>query len=537
MTENNRPVKSCGNDRFPPKIEFGRYEIDTWYSAPYPEEYANAPKVYLCEFCLKYMKTRTILRRHLSKCPWRHPPGNEIYRDGDLSVFEVDGAIGKLYCQNLCLIVKLFLDHKTLYYDVEPFLFYVLTKNDSHGCHLVGYFSKEKACQQKYNVSCIMTLPQYQRQGYGRFLIDFSYLLSRKEGQHGSPEKPLSELGLVTYTNYWKSVLIEYLYEETCLKTPATGGKSVTLQSISDTTGMDPHDVASTLQQLDFIRVRKGKLTIVINEKVMLEHVEKIAGQKRIPLDDDALQWTPVVVPMNLFEGTGMYYGNDDTTAKEEMVKIEDGMHMSPGGSRESSPERLKSRADDESDISEHSNDEMDVENVMTTNSDNSCEPTSLTSNDVESDDVKSNDSKPNGVKSYDSKPNGVKSNDSEPNGVKSNGIKSGDVELSEIEKKVVEPEKEECESQDSGIGSQNVDEPAPTSDTNTDSGVTSNEISGLNSPAGDENTVSTTTDVNEQKEENEDPGDDKTVDSSPTGEESTYLVDNMREKCNVSGS
>lgn len=26
----------------------------------------------------------------------------------------------------------------------------------------------------KYNLSCIMTLPQYQRRGYGRLLIDFS---------------------------------------------------------------------------------------------------------------------------------------------------------------------------------------------------------------------------------------------------------------------------------------------------------------------------------------------------------------------------
>ena len=108
------------------------------------------------------------------KCGLYHPPANEIYRNGDLSVFEVDGNVNKIYCQNLCLLAKLFLDHKTLYYDVEPFLFYVLTTNDDMGCHLVGYFSKEKHCQQKYNVSCIMTMPQYQRKGFGRFLIDFS---------------------------------------------------------------------------------------------------------------------------------------------------------------------------------------------------------------------------------------------------------------------------------------------------------------------------------------------------------------------------
>lgn len=59
-------------------------------------------------------------------------------------MFEVDGKKQKIYCQNLCLLAKLFLDHKTLYYDVEPFLFYIMTECDSRGCHMVGYFSKEK---------------------------------------------------------------------------------------------------------------------------------------------------------------------------------------------------------------------------------------------------------------------------------------------------------------------------------------------------------------------------------------------------------
>ncbi len=163
--------------RSPLSIQFGRFEVATWYSSPYPHEYARLPKLFLCEFCLKYMKSRPILDHHVKKCSWRHPPGTEIYRSGELSVFEVDGNTNKIYCQNLCLLVKLFLDHKTLYYDVEPFLFYVLTRNDKKGCHLVGYFSKEKHCAQKYNVSCIMTMPHYQRKGYGRLLIDFSKFL------------------------------------------------------------------------------------------------------------------------------------------------------------------------------------------------------------------------------------------------------------------------------------------------------------------------------------------------------------------------
>lgn len=57
-------------------------------------------------------------------------------------MFEVDGKKNKIYCQNLCLLAKPFLDHKTLYYDVEPFLFYVMTEADNTSCHLIGYFSK-----------------------------------------------------------------------------------------------------------------------------------------------------------------------------------------------------------------------------------------------------------------------------------------------------------------------------------------------------------------------------------------------------------
>jgi len=46
------------------------------------------------------------------------------------------------YAQNLCLLAKLFLDHKTLYYDTDPFLFYILCEVDRIGYHIVGYFSK-----------------------------------------------------------------------------------------------------------------------------------------------------------------------------------------------------------------------------------------------------------------------------------------------------------------------------------------------------------------------------------------------------------
>lgn len=155
-------------------IELGKHRIKPWYFSPYPQELCTLECIYICEFCLKYRKSRKCLERHITKCNLRNPPGNEIYRKSTISFFEIDGRKNKCYAQNLCLLAKLFLDHKTLYYDTDPFLFYVMTEVDNRGFHIVGYFSKEKESTEDYNVACILTLPPYQRKGYGKLLIEFS---------------------------------------------------------------------------------------------------------------------------------------------------------------------------------------------------------------------------------------------------------------------------------------------------------------------------------------------------------------------------
>ncbi|XP_064170782.1 histone acetyltransferase KAT7 isoform X7 [Anguilla rostrata] len=267
-------------------ILFGRFELDTWYHSPYPEEYARLGRLYMCEFCLKYMKSQTILRRHMAKCVWKHPPGDEIYRKGVISVFEVDGKKNKIYCQNLCLLAKLFLDHKTLYYDVEPFLFYVMTEADNTGCHLVGYFSKEKNSFLNYNVSCILTMPQYMRQGYGKMLIDFSYLLSKVEEKVGSPERPLSDLGLISYRSYWKEVLLRYLHN--------FQGKEISIKEISQETAVNPVDIVSTLQSLQMLKYWKGKHLVLKRQDLIDDWKAKEAkrGSSKT-IDPTSLKWTP----------------------------------------------------------------------------------------------------------------------------------------------------------------------------------------------------------------------------------------------------
>ncbi|OON21582.1 PHD-finger [Opisthorchis viverrini] len=240
------------------------------------------------------------------KCPYSFPPGNEIYRCGNVSVFEVDGYTSRLYCQQLCLLAKLFLDHKTLYYDVEPFLFYVVALREAGCFQLVGYFSKEKRSAQKYNLSCIMVLPPYQKAAYGRFLIDFSFLLSRIEDQPGSPEKPLSELGRLSYESYWRSKVLPFILDS--LNKYPNGDDTIdfhecvsTIHQISTATGIDPHDVGETIEQLaTSIQLGADKrLLIRFDKSHLLALKAKYDARSKywIPVDEDCLRWSPLIHP------------------------------------------------------------------------------------------------------------------------------------------------------------------------------------------------------------------------------------------------
>lgn len=336
-------------------INFGHFEIDTWHAAPYPEEYSRNKHLYICEFCLKYMSSDYVAWRHKLKCSAKHPPGDEIYRqfvtnpetglDTTISFFEVDGRRNPLYCQNLCLLAKLFLGSKTLYYDVEPFLFYIMTENDEFGCHFVGYFSKEKrGCgpapsmdphtsfdenqagqagrstdaelegtsqdpaivNPGNNVSCILVLPIHMRRGFGRVLIEFSYLLTKVESRTGSPEKPLSDMGLVSYRSYWRSVLcklfLRYEGKESSSTTPA---RPISIIQIAKETGMTPDDIVSTMEALRFLvrdPITKA-YAIRLDYDYMKEYVEKQEKKATIKIDPNCLRWTPYVMgrPTNLF--------------------------------------------------------------------------------------------------------------------------------------------------------------------------------------------------------------------------------------------
>ncbi|KAK0627807.1 histone acetyltransferase [Immersiella caudata] len=285
MTQNPAEISRIRNIS---KVEFGRHVLFPWYFSPYPEAFGQEDCIFICEFCLSYYGDIKSFVRHRKKCTLQHPPGNEIYRDDFVSFFEIDGRRQRTWCRNLCLLSKMFLDHKTLYYDVDPFLFYVMTTRDERGCHIIGYFSKEKESTDGYNVACILTLPQYQRKGYGRLLIQFSYELSKIEGKLGSPEKPLSDLGLLSYRQYWSENIVDYLLvfsekEEKC-----------TIEGIASYLSMTTADVEHTLQALRMQVYHKGEHKIVIPDDLIKQREKSKAKQKRL-IEPERIQWKPPV--------------------------------------------------------------------------------------------------------------------------------------------------------------------------------------------------------------------------------------------------
>ncbi|OLN96103.1 Males-absent on the first protein [Colletotrichum chlorophyti] len=217
-------------------------------------------RLYVCPVCFKYSKELVAWWGHVRVCeragtvPGRkvyvHPRGRRLVRkeiarpagkksnvapkyteeyvtdEGEWSVWEVDGEQDVLFCQNLSLFAKLFLDNKSVFFDVRGFNYFLLVYTPppkpnapTPRPHIVGFFSKEKMSWDNNNLACILVFPPWQRKGLGALLMGVSYEISRREGIIGGPEKPISELGRRGYKRFWGGEIARWF-----LGCPANGG-------------------------------------------------------------------------------------------------------------------------------------------------------------------------------------------------------------------------------------------------------------------------------------------------------------------------
>ena len=89
-------------------------------------------------------------------------------------------------------------------------------------------------------------MPYSQRKGYGKFLIEFSYELSIKEGRTGTPERPLSDLGFRSYISWWGQKILTLLLENQA--------QQLSIVDISEQTAIDANDVLYVLENFKILR-------------------------------------------------------------------------------------------------------------------------------------------------------------------------------------------------------------------------------------------------------------------------------------------
>jgi hypothetical protein len=263
-------------DRNLRNVVLGDLLFKPWNQSVYPEDLVakDTDRLYVCRWCFRYSCEEDVFADHKRACEHRTtPPGTKVYDHGGYAVWEVDGEKHKLFGQNLSLFAKLFLDHKTVFFDVATFLYYILTYTDPHepgSYYVLGFFSKEKLSWDANNLACILIFPPYQHKQLGKLLMGVSYKLSGWDstgGYIGGPEKPLSELGHKSYSRFWAERIARYLLrgkpgdnpresnQQKLNSTPKGSRKrpvreTMTVEELGLGTGMLTEDVVTALKSM-----------------------------------------------------------------------------------------------------------------------------------------------------------------------------------------------------------------------------------------------------------------------------------------------
>ncbi|KAK0611507.1 acyl-CoA N-acyltransferase [Immersiella caudata] len=277
-------------------------------------------RLYVCPSCFKYSKELVTWWEHVRVCDRRGViPGNKIYvhpkgqrkitvpsgpppkpgrgkrasggqkvveevvqDQGEWSVWEVDGARDVLFCQNLSLFAKLFLDNKSVFFDVTGFNYFLLVYTPSTPSptdpdtevteamparsQIVGFFSKEKMSWDNNNLACILIFPPWQRKGLGALLMGVSYEISRREGVMGGPEKPISDLGKKGYKRFWAGEIARWLLS---LNVEREEEMVVDVNECSQATWIAPDDCLLVLREMG-VAQNAGKGPPRVRKKIVV---------------------------------------------------------------------------------------------------------------------------------------------------------------------------------------------------------------------------------------------------------------------------
>ncbi|KAL5602942.1 hypothetical protein FOBRF1_010475 [Fusarium oxysporum] len=267
------------------------------------EHHPVVDRLYVCPTCFKYSKELVAWCHHVHVCERKtHIPGRKVYvhprgrrkilvphdnktsgpkrrkgegnirlveeivqDEGEWSIWEVDGEKDGLFCQNLSLFAKLFLDNKSVFFDVTGFNYFLLvytpptrslqtaTEPEPPSPRITGFFSKEKMSWDNNNLACILIFPPWQRKGLGALLMGASYEISRREGILGGPEKPISDLGKKGYKRYWAGEIARWLLTINMDSRTPQNEVLVDLSDCSKATWILPEDCLQVLRDMGVV--------------------------------------------------------------------------------------------------------------------------------------------------------------------------------------------------------------------------------------------------------------------------------------------
>ncbi|KAG9234220.1 acyl-CoA N-acyltransferase [Amylocarpus encephaloides] len=299
-----KPAARVISDRNIDNVTFGSLDAITfpaWYRCTYPKQIFGEKMdgrkgivvndLYVCNKCFAYSKDAPTWARHCRCCD-SGVPGEKIYehpKNKSWSVWEVDGEQEKLFCQNLSLFAKLFIDSKSVLFDVSSFNYYLLVHAaDTGSQQIVGFFSKEKISFEQYNLACILIFPPWQKKGLGNILMAISYAICRMEELPGGPEKPISDLGKKGYLKFWGNEICRYLIglKETDVK---RGNGMIDLERVSRECYIKADDCLALFEAMDGEKDSEPKILQAVENEAVTEHTndgeEKTAFQHRVRID------------------------------------------------------------------------------------------------------------------------------------------------------------------------------------------------------------------------------------------------------------
>lgn len=340
------------------QVVLGNALFDTWYFSPYPESiihghdnpaskvlmngdlqngHTSKPivpmisRLHVCPYCFKYTTAAQAyvahLRVHLKEAEaesdqWLPVPSTalKVYEWEGYTVWDIDGEQEKLYCQNLSLFAKLFLEQKSVFFDTSGFHYFVLTHTPTASLaspkrgwrrrssaatpdlglatQVLGFFSKENLSWDANNLACILVFPPFQHRNLGQLLMAVSYKLSGWEWEDsviGGPEKPLSVLGRRSYLRFWSERIARFFMGQTAdadghevfakrTERKTAAKEEMTVREIGERTGMLAEDVVAALSEMaigTFLPRKRQKIEDDKNADATEEHAPSTMTVKR----------------------------------------------------------------------------------------------------------------------------------------------------------------------------------------------------------------------------------------------------------------